>query len=77
MRALTAALIDWVTKNSPPPPSRYPRLDRGELVLPTQAALGSPLIPGVPVPDGIINPLYDYELGATFRYSDLSGAVAR
>jgi hypothetical protein len=76
MRALTVALIDWVTKNAPPPPSQYPRLDRGELVLPTQAALGSPMIPGVPLPDGIINPLYDYELGATFRYNDLSGVIA-
>jgi hypothetical protein len=76
MRALTVALIDWVTKNTPPPPSQYPRLDRGELVLPTQAALGSPMIPGVPLPDGIINPLYDYELGPGFHYNDLSGAIA-
>jgi hypothetical protein len=76
MRALMVALIDWVTKNTPPPPSQYPRLDRGELVVPTQAALGSPMIPGVPLPDGVINPLYDYELGAVFRYNDLSGAIA-
>ena len=27
-RALTAALIEWVVKGTPPPPSRYPRLDR-------------------------------------------------
>ena len=59
MRALTVALVDWVTRNAAPPPSQYPRLDRGELVLPTQAALGSPMIPGVPLPDGIINPVYD------------------
>jgi hypothetical protein len=76
MRALTVALIDWVTKNAAPPPSQYPRLDRGELVVPVQAALGSPMIPGVALPDGIINPLYDYELGASFRYNDLSGAIA-
>ncbi len=75
MRALTVALIDWVTKNAPPPPSQYPRLDRGELVVPVQAALGSPMIPGVPLPDGVINPLYDYELGASFRYNDLSGVI--
>ena len=74
MRALTVALIDWVTQGTPPPPSQYPRL--GDLVLPTQAALGSPLIPGVPLPDGIINPLYDYDLGPGFRYNDLSGAIA-
>ena len=75
MRALTVALIDWVTKGAAPPPSQYPRLDRGELVLPTQAALGSPVIPGVPLPDGILNPLYDYDFGPHFRYSDLSGAI--
>jgi Alpha/beta hydrolase domain len=75
MRALTVALIDWVTKGAAPPPSQYPRLDRGELVLPTQAALGSPLIPGVPLPDGILNPLYDYDFGRHFRYNDLSGAI--
>jgi hypothetical protein len=76
MRALTVALIDWVTRNAPPPPSQYPRLERGELVVPVQAALGSPMIPGVPLPDGVINPLYDYELGASFRYNDLSGVIA-
>ncbi len=76
MRALTVALIDWVTKNVAPPPSVYPRLDRGELVVPAQAALGSPMIPGVPLPDGIINPLYDYELGPQFRYNDLSGVIS-
>ncbi len=75
MRALTVALIDWVTKNTPPPPSVYPRLDRGELVQPTQAALGGPMIPGVPLPDGVINPLYDYDLGREFRYNDLSGVI--
>ena len=76
MRALTVALVEWVTKGTPPPPSQYPRLDRGDLVLPTQASLGSPMIPGVPLPDGIINPLYDYELGPDFRYNDLSGVIS-
>ena len=53
MRALRAALVEWVVNGTPPPPSQYPRLDRGELAPPTQAALGFPTIPGVPVPDGI------------------------
>ncbi|MBV8732168.1 MAG: hypothetical protein JO336_20360 [Acidobacteriia bacterium] len=76
MRALTVALVDWVVKNVAPPPSQYPRLDRGDLVRPTQAALASPVIPGVPLPDGILNPLYDYELGASFRYYDVSGVIS-
>lgn len=75
MRALTVALVDWVVKGTPPPPSQYPRLDRDELAAPTQAALHSPLIPGVPLPDGIINPLYDYEFGSTFNPVDLAGAI--
>ncbi|HJT88008.1 MAG TPA: hypothetical protein VJ732_09130, partial [Bryobacteraceae bacterium] len=70
------ALIDWVVKDVAPPPSRYPRLDRGELALPTQASLGSPVIPGVPLPDGIILPLYDYDFGPGFNYHDLSGTIA-
>jgi len=77
MRALTVALVDWVTKGTAPPPSQYPRLDRGELAPPTQAALGFPMIPGVPLPDGIINPLYDYAFGRTFHYNDLSGVISR
>lgn len=75
MRALTVALIDWVMKNVAPPPSVYPRLDRDELTEPTQAALGSPMIPGVPLPDGVTNPFYDYDLGPEFRYNDLSGVI--
>jgi hypothetical protein len=76
MRALTAALVDWVTKGTAPPPSQYPRLERGELTPPTQTAMGSPMIPGVPLPNGIINPLYDYDFGRMFRYSDLAGTIA-
>ncbi|HWY47980.1 MAG TPA: alpha/beta hydrolase domain-containing protein [Bryobacteraceae bacterium] len=76
LRALMVALVEWVTKGTAPPPSQYPRLDRGELAAPTQAALHSPVIPGVPLPDGIINPLYDYDLGPEFNYRDLSGAIS-
>ena len=75
MRALTVALVDWVTKNTAPPPSQYPRLDRGDLVLPTQAAMHSPMIPGVALPDGIINPVFDYDFGPRFRYNDISGVI--
>ena len=76
MRALTVALVEWVVKGTPPPPSQYPRFDRGELAAPTQAALHSPIIPGIPLPDGIINPMYDYDFGSTFNPMDLSGAIA-
>ena len=76
LRALMVALVEWVAKGIEPPPSQYPRLDRGELVAPTQAALHSPIIPGVPLPDGILNPVYDYDFGPHFQYADLSGAIS-
>jgi alpha/beta hydrolase family protein len=76
LRAVLAALVDWVVKGTPPPPSQYPRLDRGELTEPTQAKLGFPVVPGVPLPDGVINPLYDYDFGPSFNYNDLSGTIA-
>jgi len=76
LRALMVALVDWVAKGTAPPPSQYPRLDRGELVPPTQAGLHSPIIPGVPLPDGVLNPLYDYDFGPDFKYADLSGAIS-
>ncbi len=75
LRALQTALVDWVVKGTFPPPSRYPRLDRGELTLPTRAALRFPTIPGVPLPDGILTPLYEYDFGKQFDYNDLSGVI--
>jgi hypothetical protein len=77
MRALTAALIDWVTKGTEPPPNRYPRLDRGELVADTKAGLPFPNIPGVPSPAGLVNPVYDYDFGPDFRYNDQSGLITK
>ncbi len=73
LRAVLTALVDWVVKGTPPPPSQYPRLDRGELSAPTHTATGFPAIPGVPLPDGILNPLYDYDFGEKFNYNDVSG----
>lgn len=75
IRALILALTDWVTKNSEPPPSVYPRLNRGELVKPNHIAMGFPLIPGAPLPDNMINTLLDYDFGSEFKYSDLSGVM--
>jgi hypothetical protein len=75
MRALIAALTDWVVKGLEPPPSVYPRLDQGQLARPDHRAIGFPLIPGMPLPDNLINPLFDYDFGPEFKYSDLSGLM--
>ena len=77
MRALTVALIDWIIKGTEPPPSRYPRLDQGQLAPATKAALGFPSIPGAPSPDGVVNPLFDFDLGPDFNYNDESGLITK
>jgi hypothetical protein len=77
MKALTVALIDWVTKGTEPPPSRYPRLAEHELVAANRVAMGFPDIPGVPSPDGLLNPVFDYDLGQDFNYVDESGVITR
>jgi hypothetical protein len=75
LRAIQTALVDWVVKGTLPPPSQYPRLDRGELVVPARAAMGFPAIPGTPLPDGVLTQLYQYEFGPEFRYNDLAGVI--
>jgi hypothetical protein len=77
MRALTAALIDWVTKGTEPPPSRYPRLDRGELGAATRAGMQFPKLPGVPSPDSLLNAVIDYDFGPDFNYNDESGLITK
>jgi len=75
-RALTAALVEWVARGTPPPPSRYPRLDRGDLVAPTKAATGFPDIPGAAFSDRLVNTMLDYDFGPAFVANDLSGVIA-
>jgi hypothetical protein len=73
--ALIARLVDWVTKGTPMPPSKYPTLADGTLVRNTNAAMGFPAIPGKPSPEGVQYPLVNYDLGPRFRYADQSGVL--
>jgi hypothetical protein len=75
-RALMHALVEWVVKDTAPPPSRYPRLDKGDLVAPIAAATGFPAIPGMPLPDGVFVPFYEYDFGPGFRNADVSGVMS-
>jgi len=77
MHALTVAVIDWVTKGTEPPPSRYPRLDNGQLAPAAKAAIGFPDIPGAPSPDGLVNLVFDYDFGPDFNYNDESGLITK
>jgi len=74
-RALYVALVDWVVRNAPPPPSVYPRVSNGTLVPANSAAMGWPNIPNAPKPDGVVNPVLDYDYGPEFRYNDESGVI--
>lgn len=76
-RALIAALIDWVVRDTAPPPSRHPTIDAGTLVAPTRAAMGFPSVPGIPFSDDLVNPVLEYNFGSTFDYNDMSGVISR
>ncbi len=75
--ALFQALVDWVMTGAEPPASRYPTLAGGDLVRPAASAMGFPVIPGRPAPDGHINTLLQYDFGTGFNAADLSGAISR
>jgi hypothetical protein len=75
--ALLKAFTDWVTKDTPMPPSTYPRIADGTLVPPSSASMGFPRIPGRPAPDGVLHPLLDYDVGPEFNYRDQSGIASQ
>ncbi|MDT8759143.1 hypothetical protein MZO42_10580 [Sphingomonas psychrotolerans] len=75
--ALLHALVGWVRDGTPPPPSRYPTIAAGDLVLPEAGAMGWPIIPGAPSPTGKLNDFLDYDFGRAFDYADLSGTLTR
>lgn len=77
LRAAQQMLVAWVRDGKAPLPSRYPMLAAGELVAPTAKAMGWPSLPGVPMPDGKLNKLPDYDFGPTFDYRDVSGVITR
>jgi hypothetical protein len=72
-RAIFAALVDWVTKGTEPPPSIYPTLVSGGLVTPTAYDKAFPKIAGVPRP--AYSPTYQYDFGKSFDTADLSGVI--
>ncbi len=76
-RALMRALADWVAKDKAPPPSSYPTLAKGDLVLPTSQTLGFPVIPGAPSPDGKFLDFYVYDFGPGYIAKDTSGVMTK
>ena len=79
VNVLRVALRNWVMHEMPPPPSRYPTLANRTLVDPTQRAMGFPAgVPGIPsaifAPENFINPVFIYDWGNRFDYSDGTGS---
>ena len=72
-KAIFAALVDWVTKGTEPPPSLYPTLASGGLITPAAYDKAFPRIAGVPRP--AYSPTYQYDLGKGFDYVDLTGTI--
>jgi hypothetical protein len=76
VNALRFHFRNWVMKDTPPPPSRWPTLAEHRLVDASKEAMGFPTIPGLPptAPTGLINPVLDYDWGPDFNNVDASGA---
>jgi hypothetical protein len=79
VNALKVHFRNWIMKDTPPPPSRWPMLRDGTLVDATKAAMGFPSIPGLPAnaPTGLINVLIDYDWGPAFNRTDGSGVPSK
>jgi hypothetical protein len=71
--AIFSALVEWVTKGTEPPPSKYPLLSAGNLITPEAYAKTFPLVPGQPRP--AYSPLYQYDFGKGFNTPDMTGAM--
>jgi hypothetical protein len=72
--AIFAALVDWVTKGTELPPSKYPLLSAGNLITPEAYSKAFPLVPGQPRP--AYSPLYQYDFGKSFHYPDMTGMMS-
>ena len=69
------AMRNWLMTGAALPPSRYPTLTGGNLVRPTQAAMGFPSgVPGIPssifLPENFVNPVFEYDWGPQFNPVD-------
>ena len=80
VNVIRLALRNWLMTGALPPPSRYPTLVGGNLVDPSQAAMGFPSgVPGINYsifqPANFIFPVFDYDWGPDFNASDATGVA--
>jgi hypothetical protein len=79
VNALRVHFRNWVMKDVPPPPSRYPTLAKGQLADANKKAIGFPTLPGLraTVPESdFIMPVHDYDWGPQFNTVDGSGIAS-
>ena len=75
-RAIFAAMVDWVSKDSEPPASAYPTLAAGQLESHDAYAMAFPSIPGVPrIPYAPLQH-YDFSHDPHFVARDVSGFLS-
>ena len=68
-------IVNWVVIGTAPPPSVYPRLSLGQLVVDTQSAMSFPNIPGFPLPANLVNPMLGYNFGPLFNTPTQTGII--
>ncbi len=68
-------IVNWVVNGVAPPPSVYPRLSLGQLVVDTPAAMNFPNIPGFSLPANLVNPLLGYDFGPLFNTLTQTGII--
>ena len=68
-------IVNWVVNGVAPPPSVYPRLSLGQLVVDTPAAMNFPSIPGFPLPANLVNPVLGYNFGPLFNAPTQTGII--
>ena len=80
-QALISQFRQWVMHDVSMVPSRYPRLSDDTLVAPTKRAMGFPTLPAIvastapDAPNGMANPIKDYDWGERLDYIDQRGIV--
>ena len=75
LNALQDDFFAFIMNGTPMPPSQYPKLSQGQLVAPTQAAVGFPNIPNYPYGGDQLWPVLKYNFGPLVDYANQSGII--
>ena len=73
--ALQDDFLALIMNGTPMPPSVYPKLSQGQLVVATKSNVGFPTIPGYPYEGNNLWPVLKYDFGPGVDYSNQSGIM--